>query len=46
MWIKREIESELLDLASQYPMVVIKGPRKAGRHLLHEKLFPVSPIFL
>ena len=45
MWIKREIESELLDLASQYPVVMITGPRQAGKTSLARKIFPDKPYF-
>ena len=45
MWIKRDIESELLDLASQYPVVMIIGPRQAGKTSLARKTFPEKPYF-
>src|SRR5512133_3214212 len=45
MWIKREIESELLELASQYPVVMITGPRQAGKTSLALKIFPAKPYF-
>lgn len=45
MWIEREIESELLDLASQYPVVMITGPRQAGKTSLARKTFPDKPYF-
>lgn len=45
MWIKREIESELLDLASQYPVIMITGPRQAGKTTLARKTFPEKPYF-
>lgn len=45
MWLKREIEPELLDLASQYPVVMITGPRQAGKTSLAQKTFPDKPYF-
>lgn len=45
MWIKREIEPELLDLALQYPVVMITGPRQAGKTSLAQKTFPDKPYF-
>ena len=45
MWIKREIESELQDLASQYPVVMIVGPRQSGKTSLARKTFPDKPYF-
>jgi len=45
MWIKRKIESELLELASRYPVVMITGPRQAGKTSLVRKTFPEKPYF-
>ncbi len=45
MWINRDIESELLDLASQYLVVMITGPRQAGKTSLARKTFPDKPYF-
>jgi len=45
MWIKREIESELQELASQYPVIMITGPRQAGKTSLARKTFPGKPYF-
>lgn len=45
MWIKREIELELIDLASQYPVVMITGPRQAGKTSLSRKTFPQKPYY-
>jgi uncharacterized protein len=45
MWITREIESELLELASQYPVIMITGPRQAGKTSLARKTFPEKPYF-
>ena len=45
MWIKRVIESELLELALQYPVVMITGPRHAGKTSLAQRCFPDKPYF-
>ncbi|MCX6236318.1 MAG: ATP-binding protein [Bacteroidia bacterium] len=45
MWIKRDIKSELLYLASQYPVVMILGPRQAGKTSLAQRTFPEKPYF-
>lgn len=45
MWIKREIQSELLGLASQYPVVMITGPRQSGKTSLALNIFPAKPYF-
>jgi hypothetical protein len=45
MWIKREIESELQDLASQYPVVMIVGPRQSGKTSLALKTFQDKPYY-
>ena len=45
MWIKREIESELQDIALQYPVVMITGPRQAGKTSLAKKTFPDKPYY-
>jgi len=34
MWINREIYTELLELVSHYPVVMITGPRQAGKKSL------------
>lgn len=38
--IKREIEKELLNLSSQYPVVTLTGPRQAGKTTLAKAAFP------
>jgi len=38
--IKREIESELLELSAQYPVVTVIGPRQSGKTTLVKKVFP------
>ncbi|MDD2798009.1 MAG: ATP-binding protein [Bacteroidales bacterium] len=45
MWVKREITFELLDLASSYPVVMITGPRQAGKTSLARQTFPNKPYF-
>ena len=45
MWIKRDIEAELLELALQYPVVMITGPRQAGKTSLAQRCFPGKPYF-
>jgi uncharacterized protein len=45
MWIKRDIEAELLELALQYPVVMINGPRQAGKTSLAQRCFPEKPYF-
>ena len=45
MWIKRVIETELLDLASEYPVIMITGPRQAGKTSLVKRCFPNKPYF-
>ncbi len=45
MWIKRDIEAELLELALHYPVVMITGPRQAGKTSLAQRCFPGKPYF-
>lgn len=45
MWINRVIEAELLELALQYPVVMITGPRQAGKTSLAQRCFPDKPYF-
>lgn len=45
MWVKREIESELIDLALHYPVVMITGPRQAGKTSLACRTFSEKPYF-
>ena len=45
MWINRSIEAELLVLASQYPVVMITGPRQAGKTSLARRTFPGKPYY-
>ena len=45
MWIERVIEGELLELALQYPVVMITGPRQAGKTSLAQRCFPDKPYF-
>jgi uncharacterized protein len=45
MWIERKIYTELIDLASHYPVVMITGPRQAGKTSLAHKTFPDKPYY-
>lgn len=45
MIIRRNIESELLDIASQYPVVTITGPRQSGKTTLARSAFSGKPYF-
>ncbi|MBF0595044.1 MAG: ATP-binding protein [Candidatus Omnitrophica bacterium] len=40
MLIKRELTSELMSMARQYPVVTITGPRQSGKTTLARKTFP------
>ncbi len=37
---KREIEKELLDLAKDYPVVTVIGPRQSGKTTIAQSVFP------
>jgi predicted AAA+ superfamily ATPase len=41
--ISREIESYLLRLSEQYPVVTVTGPRQAGKTTLCKRVFPYKP---
>ncbi|MCX5781366.1 MAG: ATP-binding protein [Elusimicrobia bacterium] len=41
--IKRAIESKCIELAKQYPVITITGPRQSGKTTLARKLFPDKP---
>lgn len=41
MFIRRKIESELNEMASQYPVVTITGPRQSGKTTLAKMAFPL-----
>lgn len=45
MWIKREIEDELIYLAKHYPVIMITGPRQSGKTSLARQIFPDKPYF-
>ena len=45
MWINREIKTELVDLALHYPVVMITGPRQAGKTSLARQVFPDKPYY-
>jgi len=40
MWISRKYEKTLLDMASQFPAVVVTGPRQVGKTTLVQRAFP------
>lgn len=40
MYIKREIEKEVLESAKEYPVITITGPRQSGKTTLVKHLFP------
>lgn len=40
MWIHRDLESELIDLAATFPALVVVGPRQVGKTSLLEHTFP------
>ena len=44
--ILREAESKLKELAGQYPVVLVTGPRQSGKTLLCRKLFRDRPYAL
>lgn len=41
----RAISPEILQLAGQYPVVTIIGPRQSGKTTLVRHLFPTKPDF-
>ena len=43
MFIKRSIESRVTQLAKQYPVLTITGPRQSGKTTLCKQLFPDKP---
>ena len=45
MWINRELKTELVDLALHYPVVMITGPRQAGKTSLARQVFPDKPYY-
>ncbi len=45
MYISRDIEKEVLLMASAYPVVTITGPRQSGKTTLCKHLFPELPYF-
>lgn len=40
---KREIETELKELAGGYPIVTVIGPRQSGKTTLVQNVFPSKP---
>jgi len=45
MYFKREIESEVLEMATQYPVLTITGPRQSGKTTLVKHLFGHLPYY-
>ena len=45
MLVSRNITSELSQLATQYPVVTITGPRQSGKTTLARTVFPDKPYF-
>jgi uncharacterized protein len=45
MTIKREIEDRILELAKQYPVITITGPRQSGKTTLCKRLFAKKKYF-
>lgn len=45
MWINRLIYAELLELAGQYPVIMVTGPRQSGKTSLCRKTFPHKPYY-
>lgn len=43
MYIKRDIETEILEMSLQYPAVIITGPRQSGKTTTAKHLFPQLP---
>ena len=39
MWIEREIDRELIDIASSFPVLVLVGPRQVGKTSVLERTF-------
>ena len=40
MLIKREIESQVIDAATEYPVIAVLGPRQSGKTTLVQMVFP------
>lgn len=45
MFIARTIQSKLLSLSKQYPVLTLTGPRQSGKTTLVKKTFPKLPYF-
>ena len=45
MYVKREIEAEVLELADQYPVLTITGPRQSGKTMPVKHLFGHMPYY-
>jgi len=45
MYLKREIEQEVLEMVGQYPVLTITGPRQSGKTTLVKHLFGYLPYY-
>jgi len=45
MYIKRDIEEEVLNMAGEYPVITITGPRQSGKTTLARHLFTNLPYY-
>ncbi|MGB4205970.1 MAG: ATP-binding protein [Bacteroidales bacterium] len=45
MYLRREIEAEVLEMAAQYPVLTITGPRQSGKTTLVKHLFGHLPYY-
>lgn len=45
MFIKRELQKELLSLSRKYPVVTVTGPRQSGKTTLIRHAFPALPFY-
>jgi uncharacterized protein len=45
MYVKRILNKELSDMASQYPVVMITGPRQSGKTTLSKQAFSEKPYY-
>jgi predicted AAA+ superfamily ATPase len=45
MYLKREIEQEVLEMVGQYPVLTITGPKQSGKTTLVKHLFGYLPYY-